>query len=100
MSASRPKFSPLPLVRALKTAGWGEIQEKHASGDDRALPAVARSLTHLLEVIERLEGRGAFFQSIRDPFGTASPHGKFTLQVLGAAAMLERARLPERTRAG
>lgn len=59
-----------------------------------------RSFSYLLEAIERLEGRGAFFQSTRDPFGTASPQGKFTLQVLGAAAVLERAPLPERTSAG
>jgi len=52
---------------------------------------------HLLEVIERLEAKGAFFRSIQDPIDTGSPQGKFTLQVLGAAAEFERALIRERT---
>ena len=75
------------------------------SGSERALVVVridrlARSLSHLLEVIERLEARGAFFRSLHDPIDTASPQGKFTLQVLGAAAEFERALIRERTKAG
>jgi DNA invertase Pin-like site-specific DNA recombinase len=42
-------------------------------------------------VIERLEAKGAFFRSLMDPIDTSSPQGKFTLQVLGAAAEFERA---------
>lgn len=37
---------------------------------------------------------------IEDPIDTASPQGKFTLQVLGAAAEFERALIRERTKAG
>jgi len=61
-----------------------------------------RSLSHLLEVIERLEGQGGFFfRFIEDPIDTSSPQGKFTLQVLGAAAEFERRRwIRERTKAG
>ena len=51
-------------------------------------------------MIERLEAKGAFFRSIEDPIDTASPQGKFTLQVLGAAAEFERALIRERTKAG
>ena len=61
---------------------------------------LARSLSHLLEVIERLEAKGAFFRSLHDPIDTASPQRKFTLQVLGAAAEFERALIRERTKAG
>jgi hypothetical protein len=61
---------------------------------------LARSLSHLLEVIERLEVKGSFFRSLQDPIDTASPQGKFTLQVLGAAAEFERALIRERTKAG
>lgn len=61
---------------------------------------LARSLSHLLEVIEAVEARGAYFRSLHDPIDTASPQGKFTLQVLGAAAELERALIRERTMAG
>jgi DNA invertase Pin-like site-specific DNA recombinase len=43
-----------------------------------------------LEIIERLVAKGAYFRSLQDPIDTASPQGKFTLQVLGAAAEFER----------
>lgn len=113
--------TPLPQSEALKSAGCAEIFEEHASGGNRARPVLARvlertrkgdtlivmridrlarSLSHLLEVIERLEARGAFFRSLQDPIDTASPQGKFTLQVLGAAAEFERALIRERTKAG
>ena len=113
--------TPLPQAQALKSAGCIEIFEEHASGGNRARPVLARvlerigkgdtlvvmridrlarSLSHLLEVIEQLEAKGAFFRSLQDPIDTASPQGKFTLQVLGAAAEFERALIRERTKAG
>ncbi len=113
--------TPLPQRQALNSAGCAEIHEEHASGGNRARPVLARvlervgkgdtlvvvridrlarSLSHLLDVIERLEAQGAYFRSIQDPIDTASPQGKFTLQVLGAAAEFERALIRERTRAG
>ncbi len=61
---------------------------------------LARSLSHLLEIIERLEAKGAHFQSLQDPIDRASPQGKFTQQVLGATAEFERALISERTMAG
>jgi len=61
---------------------------------------LARSLVHLLEVIERVEAVGGHFKSLRDPIDTSTPQGRFALQVLGAAAELERALIRERTRAG
>jgi DNA invertase Pin-like site-specific DNA recombinase len=105
----------------LRTAGCSEVLQEHASGGDRDRPVLAqalarvkagdtlvvvsldrlaRSLSHLLAVIEGLQARGAFFRSLRDPVDTASPQGLFTLQVLGAAAQLERALIRERTRSG
>ena len=113
--------TPLPQAQALKFAGCTEIYEEHASGGNRARPVLARvldrvgkgdtliviridrlarSLSHLLEVIEQLEAKGAYFRSLQDPIDTASPQGKFTLQVLGAAAEFERALIRERTKAG
>ena len=113
--------TPLPQSEALQSAGCAEIFEEHASGGNRARPVLARvlervqsgdtlvvvridrlarSLSHLLEVIERLEAKGAFFRSLQDPIDTSSPQGKFTLQVLGAAAEFERALIRERTKAG
>jgi DNA invertase Pin-like site-specific DNA recombinase len=105
----------------LRAAGCAEVLEEFASGGDRdrpvlarvlarlrpgdtlvvaALDRLARSLSHLLEVVEGLQARGVFFRSLRDPVDTASPQGLFTLQVLGAAAQLERALIRERTRSG
>ncbi|MGA0542384.1 recombinase family protein [Neotabrizicola sp. VNH66] len=113
--------TPLPQTQALEAAGCAEIYEEQASGGDRARPVLAkvleriargdtlvvvridrlaRSLSHLLEVIERLETKGAFFRSLTDPIDTSSPQGKFTLQVLGAAAEFERALIRDRTKAG
>ncbi|WP_353628631.1 recombinase family protein (plasmid) [Sulfitobacter sp. TCYB15] len=113
--------TPLPQSQALKSAGCAEIHEEQASGGNRARPVLARvlervakgdtlfvvridrlarSLSHLLEVIERLEAKGASFRSIQDPIDTGSPQGKFTLQVLGAAAEFERVLIRERTKAG
>jgi DNA invertase Pin-like site-specific DNA recombinase len=113
--------STLPQTAALKAAGCAEIHEEQASGGDRARPVLARvlervgqgdtlvvvridrlarSLSHLLEIIERLTAKGASFRSLQDPIDTASPQGKFTLQVLGAAAEFERALIRERTKAG
>ncbi len=68
--------TPLPQSQALKSAGCAEIHEEQASGGSRARPVLdrigkgdtlvvvridrlARSLSHLLEVIERLEAKGA-----------------------------------------
>jgi DNA invertase Pin-like site-specific DNA recombinase len=111
-------FSQLDDLRA---AGCQVIFEEKASGANRARPELARavgrvgrgdilvvaridrlarSLVHLLEVIERVEAVGGHFKSLRDPIDTATPQGKFALQVLGAAAELERALIRERTRAG
>jgi DNA invertase Pin-like site-specific DNA recombinase len=64
------------------------------------LDRLARSVSHLLDTIERLEARGAHFRSLRDPIDTSTPQGMFSLQVLGAVAQLERALISERTKAG
>jgi DNA invertase Pin-like site-specific DNA recombinase len=110
-----------PQCDELRAAGCAVILEEHASGADRSRPVLARllreiragetlvvvrldrlarSVSHLLAVIEQLEARGAHFRSLRDPIDTATPQGMFSLQVLGAVAQLERALIAERTRAG
>ncbi len=105
----------------LRSAGCGTIIQEHGSGASRARPALARlvreigagdtlvvvrldrlarSVSHLLEVIEDLTARSAHFRSLRDPIDTTTPQGMFSLQVLGAVAQLERALISERTKAG
>jgi DNA invertase Pin-like site-specific DNA recombinase len=110
-----------PQSDELRAAGCVAIHAEHASGADRDRPVLARllreirrgdtlvvvrldrlarSVSHLLAVIERLEAQGAHFRSLRDPIDTATPQGMFSLQVLGAVAQLERALIAERTKAG
>ena len=110
-----------PQCDELRAAGCASVLEEHASGTNRGRPVLARllrdirpgetlvvvrldrlarSVSHLLAVIEQLEARGAHFRSLRDPIDTATPPGMFSLQVLGAVAQLERALIAERTKAG
>jgi len=110
-----------PQLDELRAAGCVTILEEHASGADRDRPVLARllrdiragetlvvvrldrlarSVSHLLAVIEQLEATGAHFRSLRDPIDTSTPQGMFSLQVLGAVAQLERALIAERTKAG
>ncbi|GAC1557364.1 MAG: recombinase family protein [Beijerinckiaceae bacterium] len=105
----------------LRAAGCLTIYQEHGSGASRVRPELARlmreiragevlvvvrldrlarSVSHLLDVIELLEEKGAHFRSLRDPIDTSTPQGMFSLQVLGAVAQLERALISERTKAG
>ena len=106
---------------ALRAAGCGVILEEQASGADRARPElaralgrvrrgdtlvvarldrVARSLSHLLSIVESLEKRGIGFRSLADAIDTTTPQGRLVLHVLGAMAQFERDLIRERTRAG
>ena len=108
-------------VRELKAAGCASVVEERASGGDPSRPALSgllgrlasgdtlvvvrldrlgRSLLHLLETINGLHERGVHFRSLGDPVDTASPQGRFTLQILGAMAEFERALIRERTMSG
>jgi DNA invertase Pin-like site-specific DNA recombinase len=110
-----------PQRQALEAAGCSEIVEETASGADRTRPQLAallartgpgdtlvvvridrlaRSLAHLLAVIEELGRRGAKFRSLGDPIDTSQPGGTLVLQILGAVAEFERALIRERTLSG
>ena len=110
-----------PQEAVLRAAGCSELFEEHASGGSRARPQLAmalmrvrrgdtlvvtridrlaRSLSHLLEVVERLHSCGAHFRSLSDPIDTSGPSGVLVLQMLGAVAEFERSLIRERTRAG
>jgi DNA invertase Pin-like site-specific DNA recombinase len=108
-------------VDELRAVGCKIVHQEHGSGASRARPVLARlmreigagdvlvvvrldrlarSVSHLLAVIEDLEACGAHFRSLHDPIDTSTPQGMFSLQVLGAVAQLERALIAERTKAG
>lgn len=61
---------------------------------------VARSLSDLLSILERITKAGAFIRSLTEPLDTSSPMGMFMVQVLGAVAQLERSIIRDRTVAG
>jgi DNA invertase Pin-like site-specific DNA recombinase len=110
-----------PQLDALKAAGCACIFEEHASGANRSRPQLAhalasvkpgdtlmvaridrlaRSLSHLLEIVETLRTRGAHFRSLGDPIDTTGPSGVLVLQMLGAVAEFERSLIRERVKAG
>ena len=64
------------------------------------LDRIARSLFDLLALLDRVSLAGASVRSLMEPIDTASPYGRFTLQVLGAVAELERNIIRERIIAG
>jgi DNA invertase Pin-like site-specific DNA recombinase len=111
----------IPQRAALRAAGCAEIFDEHASGGSRTRPQLAlalmlvrrgdtlvvtridrlaRSLSHLLEIVERIRACGAHFRSLSDPIDTAGPSGVLVLQMLGAVAEFERALIRERTLTG
>lgn len=110
-----------PQLDELHAAGCNTALEEHASGAKRSRPVLARllcdiragetlvvvrldrlarSVSHLLAVIEQHEASGAHFRSLRDPIDATTPQGTFALRVLGAGAQLERALISECIRAG
>ena len=112
-----------PQLDELRAAGCDTALEEHASGADRTRPVLARllreirpgetlvvvrldrlarSVSHLLAVIEQLEAKGAHFRSLHDPIDTSTPQGMFSLhrRCWRAVAQLERALIAERTKAG
>ncbi len=65
------------------------------------LDRLARSVRHLLELGDSLNAWGVGLVSIRDAhIDTTTPSGRFTLQILGAVAELEKGLIRERVIAG
>lgn len=106
---------------ALDAEGCAFVYEDMASGGSRDRPnlrrviervgagdtllvvridRLARSLSHLLEIVETLRAKGAYFRSIQDPIDTSSAQGMLMTQMLGAFAEFERSLIRERTKAG
>lgn len=90
--ASRPG-----LDRLLEDARLGRFELVAVWKLDR----LARSVSHLLGVTEALKGWGVGLVSLRDAHvDTTTPAGRFSLQILGAVAELERSMIQERVVAG
>src|ERR1700676_3696650 len=61
---------------------------------------MARSVSHLLRVLETFNALGIAFVSLREQIDTSTPAGKMIFTVLGAVAELERSLIAERVKAG
>jgi DNA invertase Pin-like site-specific DNA recombinase len=61
---------------------------------------MARSVSHLLRVLETFNALGIHFVSLSEAIDTATPAGKLVFTVLGAVAELERSLIVERVKAG
>jgi DNA invertase Pin-like site-specific DNA recombinase len=94
---------------------------EHGSGGDRARPElaaalrwcrkgdvfvcwkldrVARSVGHLIEIVEDLKARGVGFRSLNDAIDTTTAAGSLMFHIMGAFAEFERSVIRERTMAG
>ncbi len=108
-------------IHALHRAGVTLIYQEKRSGGDRKRPVlaevlsllqpvdtlvvfkldrIARSLSHLLDILDEMESKGARFQSLTEVIDTKSPAGRMMMQVIGAFAEFERELIRERTRVG
>jgi len=106
---------------ALEKAGCTRVFEEQESGakKDRAVLAqaldmlrpgdifivwkidrLARSLSHLLAIVEDLKARGIHFRSITESFDTTTPAGEAFFHICGTMAQLERRLIEERREAG
>lgn len=106
---------------ALRRAGVDAIFEEKRSGADRHRPIlrqllsllktgdvlvvykldrVARSLRHLLAILDQIHTVGAEFASLTETIDTRTPAGKMVLHIFGAFAEFELELIRERTQAG
>lgn len=107
--------------QALQAAGCEVIFEDQASGTRAKRPGLdqvlaelgpgvvlvvwrldrlARSVSHLVEVLKLIEAKGAGFVSVMEAIDTTSAGGRFVFHMMAALAEFERALIVERTQAG
>ncbi|WP_425044658.1 recombinase family protein [Primorskyibacter sp. S87] len=108
-------------VSALRTAGCERVFVETASGakaDRRVLAEaleflrpedvlvvlkldrVARSLSHLIEIMSLLKAKGIGFQSLTEEISTTTPGGKLLFHLMAAISEFERDLIRERTMHG
>lgn len=64
------------------------------------LDRLARSISHLIATIDKLQQLGCGFQSLTESIDTTTPTGKLVFHVFGALTEFERSIIRERTLAG
>ncbi|WP_110807412.1 recombinase family protein [Rhodobacter viridis] len=61
---------------------------------------LARSLRHLLDIVEAIKAHGAGFRSLAEDIDTTTPAGRLVFHVFASIAQFERERISERTKEG
>jgi DNA invertase Pin-like site-specific DNA recombinase len=64
------------------------------------LDRLGRSLSFLIELIEKMKNDGAGFESVSDGIDTTTAGGKLVFHIMGALAEFERSLISERSKAG
>ena len=64
------------------------------------LDRLGRSLIHLVETVQTLQGRGVGFRSLQESLDTNTSGGNFVFHFFAALAEFERDVMRQRTRAG
>jgi DNA invertase Pin-like site-specific DNA recombinase len=64
------------------------------------LDRLARSVAHLLQIVETIEKKGAALRILDPDIDTSTATGQFTLTILGAVGQFERQLMKERQREG
>ncbi|ACA20995.1 Resolvase domain [Methylobacterium sp. 4-46] len=64
------------------------------------LDRLGRSMSHLLETVQRLEAQGIGLRSLTEQIDTTTPNGRLIFHLFGALGQFERDLIRERTRAG
>jgi DNA invertase Pin-like site-specific DNA recombinase len=64
------------------------------------LDRLARSMAHLLQIVETLEGKGVTLRILDQNIDTGTPSGRLMLNLLGSIAQFEREVMLERQREG
>jgi len=106
---------------ALKKAGCVEIFEEKVSGAGKERPQLdklveqlrkgdvltiwkldrlGRSIKDLIQLVNKIQDKGAELKSLNDHIDTTTPHGKLTFHMFAALAEFERDIIRERTLAG
>ena len=118
---STEEQNPQRQKHILKDAGCEKIFMGMLSGKDRNRPQLktmlefiregdvvyvesisrlARSTKDLLEIVDEIKNKGAFFVSQKENIDTDTPQGKFMLTVFAAMADLERSQILQRQAEG
>jgi len=102
--SSKNMFSDIASGVKTERPGLDELLSKLREGDTVVvwkMDRIARSLSHLVKLMEDFNEKGVHFKSIQESFiDTTSSYGKFIFAQFAAFAQLERDLLVERTKAG